>query len=151
MNNSNAFSTKGIGKDPNNPVTTYTVEIILDKIFVNKEIVLDNIYYDFEKWDIRIDAEPTLNELAVILTANPQISIQLGSHTDCRGPGSYNENLSQKRAQSAVDFLITKGISSERLVAKGYGENAPAIDCACNRCTEDEHQSNRRTTFKILE
>ncbi len=151
LNNSSSFSTKGIGKDPNNPVTTYTVEIILDKIFVNKEIVLDNIYYDFEKWNIRPDAEPTLNDLAEILNENPQISIQLGSHTDCRGPGSYNENLSQKRAQSAVDFLITKGIPSDRLVAKGYGENSPAIDCACNRCSEEEHQANRRTTFKILE
>ncbi len=151
LNNSTTFTSKGIGKDPSNPVTTYTVEIVLDKIFKNKEITLENIYYDYEKWDIRSDAQPTLDELAGILVANPQIRIQLASHTDCRGGTSYNENLSQKRAQSAVNYLISKGIPEDRLTAKGYGENSLAIDCACTRCSEEEHQANRRTTFLILE
>lgn len=151
LNNSTSFSSKGIGKDPANPITNYTVEIVLDKIFKNKEITLDNIYYDFDKWDIRADAHPTLNQLAATLSENPQISIQLSSHTDCQGAAGYNESLSQKRAQSAVDYLISKGIPESRLTAKGYGENVLAIDCACTRCSDEEHQANRRTTFKILE
>ncbi len=151
LNNSATFSSKGIGKDPNNPVMTYEVEIVLDKIFVDKEITLDNIYYDFDKWDIRTDAQPTLNQLATTLKQNPEIRIQLASHTDCRGNARYNETLSQRRAQSVVDYLIANGIAADRLVAKGFGKGAPAVHCACSRCSEEEHQANRRTTFKILQ
>jgi outer membrane protein OmpA-like peptidoglycan-associated protein len=149
--NSTKFSTKGIAKDPANPVQTFEIEIVLDKIYRNKEIVLENIYYDFDKWDIRPDAEPTLNRLADVLKQNPSIRIQLGSHTDCRGNDNYNEELSQKRAQSAVNYLISKGIDAGRLSALGYGESLLAVDCACSRCTETEHQANRRTTFKVVE
>ncbi|MCF8246179.1 MAG: OmpA family protein [Saprospiraceae bacterium] len=145
------FSTKGIGKDPNNPVQTFEVEVVLDKIFLNKEIVLEDIYYDFDKWDIRPDAQPTLNALARNLELNPKIRIQLSSHTDCRGNDGYNAELSQRRAQSAVDYLVSRGISVERLSAKGYGESLPKATCACARCTEEEHQLNRRTSFTVLE
>lgn len=151
LNNAATFSTKGLGLDPEIPVQTYEIEIVLDKIFLNKEIVLENIYYDFDKWDIREDAQPTLNELAENLRLNPDIRIQLASHTDCRGSTRYNEDLSQKRAQSAVDYLIGRGIDPLRLVAKGFGESQPAVDCLCARCTEEEHQENRRTTFAIIE
>jgi outer membrane protein OmpA-like peptidoglycan-associated protein len=145
------FSTKGIGKDPNNPVQIFEMELVLDKIFLNREIVLEDIYYDFDKWDIRPDAMPTLNALARNLELNPKIRIQLSSHTDCRGNDAYNEELSQRRAQSAVDYLVSKGISVDRLSAKGYGETLPKADCACARCTEEEHQLNRRTAFTVLE
>jgi len=150
LSNETVFSTKGVGRDPNNPVQTFEVEIILDPILVDKEIVLEDIYYDFDKWDIRADARPSLDRLANMLKLNPDITIQLGSHTDCRGNNRYNEELSQKRAQAAVNYLIEKGIASERLVAKGYGESQPKVDCVCSRCTEEEHQLNRRTTFRIL-
>lgn len=149
--NSGKFSTKGIAKDPNNPVQTFEIEIVLDQIFRNREIVLENIYYDYDKWDIRPDAEPTLNQLAEVLRQNADIRIQLGSHTDCRGNDAYNQNLSQRRAQSAVNYLISKGIDPSRLSAKGYGESQPAATCACSSCTEAEHQTNRRTTFKVIE
>lgn len=145
------FSTKGIGKDPANPVQTYEVEVVLDKIFLNKEIVLEDIYYDFDKWDIRPDAMPTLNALARNLELNPKIRIQLSSHTDCRGNDGYNQELSQRRAQSAVDYLVSKGINVERLSAKGFGESVPKANCVCARCTEEEHQLNRRTAFTVLE
>lgn len=145
------FSTKGIARDPKNPVQTFELEIVLDKIYTNKEIVLENIYYDYDKWNIRPDAEPTLNRLADMLLQNPGIRIQLGSHTDCRGEDRYNQTLSQKRAQSAVNYLIGKGIDESRLSALGYGESSPAMNCACSQCSENEHQANRRTTFKILE
>jgi Outer membrane protein and related peptidoglycan-associated (lipo)proteins len=75
----------------------------------------------------------------------------LGSHTDCRGEEAYNQTLSQRRAQSAVNYLIARGIDAGRLTAVGYGESQPAINCPCNRCTEAEHQANRRTTFRIIE
>ena len=149
--NSTKFSTKGIAKDPKNPIQVFEVEIELDRIYRDKEIVLENIYYDYDKWDIRPDAEPTLSELAEVLKQNPNIRIQLGSHTDCRGNDNYNQDLSQKRAQSAVNYLIGKGIDASRLTAVGYGESQPAADCVCSRCTEVEHQTNRRTTFKIVE
>lgn len=145
------FTTKGIGKDPSNPVQVFELEIVLDRIFKNKEIVLENIYYDYDKWDIRTDAKPTLDRLAADISLNLGIKIQLASHTDCRGNDSYNLDLSQKRAQSAVDYLISKGISPDRLSAKGFGESIPAVDCFCTRCTEEEHQANRRTTFTILD
>ncbi|MFK7932833.1 MAG: OmpA family protein [Saprospiraceae bacterium] len=151
LSNQTRFSTRGIGQDPDNPIQTFEVEVELDKIFQDREIVLDNIYYDFDKWDIREDAQPTLNDLVRDLQLNPNIKIQMSSHTDCQGNPRYNEDLSQKRAQSAVDYLIANGVSPERLVAKGYGESQLRIDCVCARCTEDEHQANRRTTFKIIE
>jgi outer membrane protein OmpA-like peptidoglycan-associated protein len=151
LSNSAKFSTKGIAKDPANPVQTFEIEIVLDQIFRNKEIVLENIYYDYDKWDIRPDAEPTLNRLAEVLKENADIRIQLGSHTDCRGNDAYNQSLSQRRAQSAVNYLISKGIEPSRLSAKGYGESQPAALCACSSCTESEHQTNRRTTFKVVE
>ena len=151
LTNTGNFSARGIGEDPSNPVQRFEVEIVLDKIFLNKEIRLENIYYDLDKWDIRKDAEPTLNALAENLKLNPAIRIQLSSHTDCRASDSYNELLSQRRAQSAVDYLIAKGIDASRLTAKGYGESQPEVNCICTRCSEDQHQLNRRTTFKIIE
>jgi outer membrane protein OmpA-like peptidoglycan-associated protein len=151
LKNSTSFSTRDIANDPNNPERTFEVEIVLDKIFFDREIVLENIYYDFDRSDIREDAKPTLNELAGTLQLNPDLRIELSSHTDCRGADRYNETLSQQRAQSAVDYLISKNIEPERLIAKGYGEEAPRADCNCNRCTEEEHQLNRRTAFRIIE
>jgi len=123
----------------------------LDRIFTGREIVLENIYYDYDQDAIRDDAKPTLDALVRILQDNPAIRIQLASHTDCRGSESYNQSLSQRRAESAVRYLVQKGILSERLIAKGYGESKPANECKCAKCSEEEHQQNRRTTFMVLE
>ena len=130
--------------------TTINVTVFLEKIEIGKEIVLENIYYDYDKSNIRPDAEPSLNELVDLLTSNPSISIELASHTDCRGDGKYNYNLSGKRAASAVKYIQQKGISSDRLSSKGYGELSPIANCECDDCTEDQHQQNRRTSFKVL-
>ncbi len=151
LNNQAKFTTKGLGKDPANPIQKFEVEIVLDKIYKNKEIVLENIYYDLNKWDIRPDAQPTLNKLSETLQQNPQLKIQLSSHTDCRSSDAYNATLSQKRAEAAVNYLISKGLDPVRLVPKGYGEAQPAVGCDCKKCSEEEHQANRRTTFKVLE
>lgn len=131
--------------------TTLQARVLLEKIYYDKEIVLENIYYDFDRWEIRSDAEPTLNELTELLAINTDLLIQIASHTDCRGTEEYNQTLSQRRAQSVVNYLIKEGINADRLIARGFGESQPAIDCICEECTEEEHQINRRTTFAIIE
>lgn len=145
------YSTRGVERNPDNPVRNFSKDFEIDKIFRNTEITLQGIYYDLDKAYIRPDAKPVLNRLANILINNPNINIELASHTDCRGGNGYNQNLSQRRAQSAVDYLVAKGIARERMTARGYGETVPVTNCACNRCSEEEHQLNRRTTFKIIE
>ena len=117
---------------------------------VDQVVRLDNIFYDYNKWDIRPDAALELDKLVQTLTDNPTVAIELSSHTDCRGKDAYNMNLSQKRAKSAVDYLISKGIADARLKSKGYGESKPSEACKCEKCTEEEHQRNRRTEFKVL-
>ena len=151
LNNTASFNAAGLRASPTAPVLVVELEIVLDKIYRNTEIILEDIFYDLDKWDIRTDARPTLDKLANTLKINPQIRIQLGSHTDCRGNEAYNQVLSQRRAQSAIEYLIGKGIQPGRMVARGYGETEPAATCVCSRCTEEEHQQNRRTTFKIID
>jgi len=141
----------GSNSDFNNVMTTMNVKIVLDKIYLDKEIVLKDIHYDFDKWDLRPDAYPTLNELFNILRNNENYSIVLGSHTDCQGTDEYNLELSKNRAKSVVDYLIAKGINQNRLEAIGFGETKLISHCKCTDCSEDEHQKNRRTTFKLIE
>ena len=129
---------------------TVNKEVYLDRIYPGKEIILQNIYYDLDKWEIREDAKPALNELVKVLKDNPNIRIQLASHTDCRASDEYNFELSQKRAQSAVNYLVENGIASERLQAKGFGKSQLIEKCPCETCTEEQHQVNRRTTFTVL-
>lgn len=117
---------------------------------VDQVVRLENIFYDYNKWDIRPDAAIELDKLVQTLVDNPTVTIELSSHTDCRGKDAYNQSLSQKRAKSAVDYLISKGIAAERLKSKGYGESKPSEACACEKCSDDEHQRNRRTEFKVL-
>lgn len=113
---------------------------------------LDNIYYDYGKFNIRPDAALELNKLVQILKDNPTMKIELSSHTDARGSDSYNLKLSDNRAKSAVEYLISQGIAKERLIAKGYGETKLLNQCGNNvKCTEEEHQFNRRTEFTILD
>jgi outer membrane protein OmpA-like peptidoglycan-associated protein len=124
--------------------------LIFERIVIDKPIVIENIYYDYNKWNIRHDAAIELDKIVTLLTDNPQIIIELGSHTDSRGTKIYNENLSQRRAESAVQYIISKGISKDRITAKGYGEYELVNNCSDGvQCTEPEHQMNRRTEFKV--
>lgn len=145
-----SISTKNLNLPKDENSYTINIDVKLDKIFYDQEIILKEIYYEYDKWDIIDAAKPTLDRLAIILKDNPQIRIQLNSHTDCRGEDDYNAQLSQKRAQSAVLYLVDRGINFDRLQAQGYGESQLAIDCICESCTEEQHQTNRRTTFKVL-
>lgn len=110
--------------------------------------MVDNIYYDLDKADIRTDAAEELDKLVDFLKDNPKIKIELSSHTDSRAPDDYNQKLSQRRAESAVNYLIQNGIETNRIKAVGYGESRLIVP---NAETEEEHQRNRRTEIKILE
>jgi outer membrane protein OmpA-like peptidoglycan-associated protein len=136
-------------------VTTITLDtlLILDKLERNTVFRLNNIYFDYDKWDITKEAGTELDKLVELLNDNPEIKIEMGSHTDSVGTVEKNQGLSQRRAQSTVDYLIKKGIESERLVAKGYGKSKP-IARNTNRDGTDNprgRERNRRTEFKILE
>jgi len=150
----------------------FMVTILLTAI--DKPIELPNIFYDFNKWDLRPESMVSLDKLVETLNDNPNVTIELMSHTDSRDTEEYNLDLSQKRAQSVVTYLIEKGIDPERLSAKGYGESSPkTVDAAIvaqapflrigtplteqyiNTLAGEEqkeiaHQINRRTEFRVL-
>ena len=157
-----AFSTKGkaIPKDQLTKLETnkvFTTKIVLDQIVLDKSIVLENIYYDLDRDEIRSDAALELDKLVTVLADNPEIKIELSSHTDSRQTAAYNDDLSKRRAQSAVDYIVSKGIDSERLIARGYGESQLLLtDEEINKLPTEEtreaaHQRNRRTEFKVTE
>ena len=167
-----------IGKYLNKTGKTTTVGLETDKALTydfeldptDIIIQLPNIYYDLASWTLRPESKVSLDGLIETLNNNPTVVIELGSHTDTRGTDEANLTLSQKRAQSVVDYLIENGIDAERLVAKGYGESvARVIDQASSffkkgdRITDDfisklktdpekeeAHQMNRRTEFRVL-
>lgn len=139
----------------------YTIELFRDskddakKIIAKSEdgkvqIVLENIYFDFDKWDIQPDAALILDALYGILVENPKIQIELGAHTDSRATEEYNQVLSEKRAASTLEYLVQKGIERNRLQSKGYGETIPLVLCEEALCTEEQHAANRRCEFIIL-
>lgn len=123
----------------------------LDKISKDKTYTLNNIYYDYNSAKLRDSSTMVLDTLLALLQENPGIVIELSSHTDSRGSDKYNLDLSQDRAQSCVDYLISKGISEKRLVPKGYGEEKLLNKCDDGvKCSEEEHQINRRTEFRVI-
>lgn len=130
--------------------------IDLQKVEVGSTIVLKNIFYDYNKATLRDASKNELDRLAKLLKENPTIKIELSAHTDSRGGDKYNQDLSQRRAQSCVDYLIKNGISTDRLISKGYGEEKLIVSDAdiaklkFEDEKEDAHQQNRRTEFKIL-
>lgn len=132
--------------------TTLERDLFLESLYPGKTFVLENIYYDFDKSNIREDAALELDKLVALLKEYPTISIELSSHTDSRGSDSYNMALSQRRAESAVNYLVEKGIARQRLQARGYGETRLVNNCSNGvACSAHAHQLNRRTEFTILE
>jgi len=126
------------------------VTLTFNRNRTNNIIALDNIYFDLDKYDIRPDAALELDELVQVLKDNPRLNIEMGSHCDSREAEGYNQRLSENRAKATVDYLISKGIDAKRLSAKGYGETRHLNDCYDGvSCSEEEHQRNRRTEFKI--
>ncbi len=130
-----------------NKDTLVSITHILEKIELNKTVRMDNIYYDYNKATVRFESLPALDVLVEFMMKNPKVKIELSSHTDERGYDDYNLNLSQGRAKNAAMYLILEDIENNRIVYKGYGETKPLIK---NAKTEDEHQLNRRTEFKVI-
>ncbi len=120
----------------------------IEKIITPVEIVLNPIYFDFDKWNIRRDAAFELDKVVEAMKKYPELKIHIVSHTDKRGSESYNQKLSEKRAKSTMEYIVSKGIDASRLTAEGKGELEPAVKC--NRCTKDQYQMNRRSEFLIV-
>jgi len=123
------------------------IDIYLDRIEIARPIVLQNIYFDFDKYDIRPDAAVELDRLAVLLERNPMLRIMIGAHTDTNGSEAYNIRLSNNRAKAVVDYLKQKGIDPKRLTWIGYGESQPLI---YPELSDADEQANRRAEFRIL-
>jgi outer membrane protein OmpA-like peptidoglycan-associated protein/tetratricopeptide (TPR) repeat protein len=122
---------------------------------VGTVIKMYNVYFDLDKSDIKPGFEEGLKKMSRIMKRYPSMAVELSSHTDCRGSSSYNDILSTKRAKSCVDWMVKNGIDGKRIVAVGMGERKLDNKCTCtanikSKCTEVEHQINRRTEFKIL-
>ena len=119
-------------------------------VAANERIVLKNIYYDFDKSDILPESAEELDKVALFMKDNPDRKVELSSHTDSRGSDKYNLRLSEARAKSAVDYIISEGISPDKITAKGYGETQPRNRCTNGvPCSEIEHRENRRTEIFI--
>ena len=113
--------------------------------------VVENIYFDYGSAEVLDAAKITLDKVVKVMKADPSITIDVSAFTDSRGTDDFNMNLSQKRAQSAVDYIISKGIDKKRITGNGYGESKIINKCKDGTdCTDDEHAQNRRTEFKIL-
>ena len=140
---------------------------------ISAPVLIENIFYDFDKATLRPESQTALDELVKLLNENPNVTIELSAHTDCRGSDQYNERLSQQRAQNVVNYLIQHGIEKERLTPKGYGESRPKrikrkvaekypflkegdpldetfISTLPEEQQEQCHQLNRRTEFRVL-
>jgi len=167
LNGKERESTRGLDQSRDFIVTIYLASI-------TQVIELPNIFYDFAKWDLRPESMVSLDNLVETLNDNPNVTIELMSHTDSRGTPADNMELSQLRAQSVVDYLISKGIAADRLQARGYGESQPKVvddkviaqydfleledvlsEAFINRLGSPElqekaHQVNRRTEFRVL-
>lgn len=168
LSKSASFSTANISVD-----TVFVIDFLLDPIPV-EAIILPEIQYEFDRWDIQPQFRDSLMVLYEILTYNPNLVIELASHTDSRGTHEYNDELSQKRALAVIDFLIQRGIESDRLQARGHGKRVPRVlekdfiynsmifqkgtrltDDYINRLPSERHrefayQLNRRTEFRVI-
>jgi outer membrane protein OmpA-like peptidoglycan-associated protein len=129
-------------------IKVITRDTIWMDIATNRKIVLRNIYYDFDKWNILPTAATELDRLVSLLKENPEMKVELSAHTDERGTSQYNFKLSQLRAKSAVDYIISKGINKTRITGKGYGESQLINKCGKN-CTPVQHRENRRTEIYV--
>lgn len=153
----NDFITKSVHmsvpSDPEEQITMRYPDICLVPVppKVNETFVIENVYYDFNKSDLKPESYPALDEVVRMLNTYPNMVIELGAHTDSKGSDSYNMKLSDARAQSVVNYLVEKGIAPERLVAKGYGESMPVEPNEINGKDNPEgREKNRRTEFKVL-
>src|SRR5690606_31420834 len=120
----------------------------IEKLIVADKVELAPIYFDYDKSNITSQAAFELDKLVQIMNKYPEMIISATSHTDSRGSASYNMSLSDRRAKSTAQYVISKGIDKSRITGQGKGENEPKVKCGDN-CSEEEHQLNRRSEFII--
>jgi len=122
---------------------------------VVKPAVIGNVYkvyFAFDKWNLDNQSITDLDKLAKDMNENPTVNVEIKSHTDCRGPASYNMKLSEKRGKSVIDYLVSKGISTSRINAQAFGETQPVNKCVDGvPCTKAEFAANRRTETIVIE
>uniref|UniRef100_UPI0026EF9782 OmpA family protein n=1 Tax=Mesoflavibacter zeaxanthinifaciens TaxID=393060 RepID=UPI0026EF9782 len=146
-------------KDDQKTITTTTedekvntVDLSLEPLIVDNQIVINPIFFDFDKWNIRTDAQYELENIVDVMRKHPTMIIKIESHTDSRGGDRYNMKLSDRRAKATRDYIISRGIDASRIEsAIGYGESQLLNKCSNGvKCTEEEHQLNRRSYFYIV-
>ena len=145
------FANKGFDYTYNEKLELNITEPVITEVNNELRIVLENIYFDYAKYSIKEESTISLNKIVKILKNNPRMKIAINAHTDIRGNDSYNLKLSNKRAWAALNYLANLGIKKDRLISKGYGETEPLIDCKSKKCSDSEHQTNRRVEFVILD
>ena len=129
-----------------------SIDVMLDpieKIIVAEKIELNTIYFDFDKSNIKAEAAFELDKLVQIMNKYPEMTVSIESHTDSKGPSSYNQRLSERRAKTTSQYVISKGIDEERITGIGKGEDEPKVDCS-QGCSKEEHAQNRRSEFIIV-
>ena len=147
-NNSNYNGNSGLGSYNNSNVYNGSVPSTSN----TNTLELEEIFYDFDKYEIRPDAARVLDELVAILRTYPEMQIELSAHTDAQGSDRYNKRLSRKRAEYATWYLLKKGIKKNRLQYQGFGESQIRNHCVNGTaCSDQEHEYNRRTMIKILD
>jgi outer membrane protein OmpA-like peptidoglycan-associated protein len=130
--------------------TVIQVQLIPEEVIItDTEVILKNVYFDFNKSNITSPGANELDKLVKVMKDNPNMIIFVKSHTDSKGSASYNLKLSEQRAQATVQYLISKGIDSIRISGKGFGDSEQKIKCGKN-CSEEEHAQNRRSEFVIV-
>ncbi|RVU01116.1 hypothetical protein EOD41_09650 [Mucilaginibacter limnophilus] len=132
-----------IGREPKSP---FNIQVSLSPIGVGKKVVLKNIFFDTNKFDLKPESKAELQKLAQFLNENPTIKIEISGHTDNVGNDEHNQTLSKNRAKAVYNYLVAGGTDAKRLLFKGYGKSQPIA----NNNTEEGRQQNRRTEFKIL-
>ncbi|MCW8896786.1 MAG: OmpA family protein [Flavobacteriales bacterium] len=161
VNNNKALAdalAEALKKENKTVDTLYTDDIKSAKdLTAGKTFVLNNIFYDFDKASLRTESKVELDKLVGLFKEYPELKVEISAHTDARGSNDYNQRLSQRRANSVVNYLVAKGIKKNRFVASGKGETEPYEDCSkyteCGETRNDEcpcYQKNRRTEFKVL-
>lgn len=158
FNSSQKISTMGLREDE-----TFDIDFNLERIVIPNDpnniipggdgtYPIPNIYWNYNDWEVRVDAQPYLNMLSDLLKTNPSLKVEIRSHCDSRGSDSFNRTLSKKRAKSAMNYLISNGIERNRLTSKGIGEKEILNNCIDGvTCFEEQHQINRRSEFIVID
>jgi outer membrane protein OmpA-like peptidoglycan-associated protein len=137
-----------VAKAENDQVVVEALLNPIMPIITENEVILQPIYFEYDKSNITADGAAELNKLVLVMNEYPNMVIFAKSHTDSRGSDKYNINLSERRAKATVQYLISKGIAKDRISGQGFGESEPKV--ACKSCTEKEHAQNRRSEFLIV-